>query len=396
MRRPGATRISSAPGAIVPRVRRVVLVDAYPHVVGGATLMLLALAERAAGAGWSPMLHLFGPGDAVADAASDHGIAVRRHLVRPGLARYGRASQASLGARVAATAAAGASWLDVSRLRGRVDVAHVNDHRGMVAAGPGLRVAGVPICWHVHSTPAGRHLDRMCARLAARTIVPAQVVADRMSLPAGRRVDIIANALPSERRAMCLETPWRGRHLDETAHFVAVGRLHPDKGHDVLIDAARRCAQRGWPVEVSIVGNAQVGFAAWQEHLRSLAAEVPGVRLLGANPRPADVVAGATAFVLPSREATEVQPLALLEAMTQGAPVIASRVGAVGDVVSDGIDGILVPEGDAGSLATAMLAMAVDGGRARLLGARARVRSAELDIDVMAERTMRIWAEIAR
>jgi glycosyltransferase involved in cell wall biosynthesis len=65
-------------------------------------------------------------------------------------------------------------------------------------------------------------------------------------------------------------------------------------------------------------------------------------------------------------------PVALIEAMASGKPVVATAVGGVPDVIDDGRTGLLVPARNASALATAMIALAQDGGRRAQMGQSGR------------------------
>jgi glycosyltransferase involved in cell wall biosynthesis len=149
------------------------------------------------------------------------------------------------------------------------------------------------------------------------------------------------------------------------------GRLEREKGVGVLVDAWRR-AGLGPAATLAFAG---VGPLRPTGH---------GVRLLGRVDRdelPA-LYAAADALVLPSiPTATFLEPWGLVvnEAMHQGTPVIASdAVGAAaGGLVRDGRNGLLVPAGDAGALATRIRALALNPDLRERLGAAAREDVAE-------------------
>jgi glycosyltransferase involved in cell wall biosynthesis len=70
-------------------------------------------------------------------------------------------------------------------------------------------------------------------------------------------------------------------------------------------------------------------------------------------------------------------PLAVIEAMAWGKPVIGSRVGGIPELVRDGQEGVLVPHGDAGALGEAMLVFQSDPDRSERMGRAGRERVME-------------------
>lgn len=99
------------------------------------------------------------------------------------------------------------------------------------------------------------------------------------------------------------------------------------------------------------------------------------VRFAGYRDDPAPYLRGADVFVLPS--AAEACPMALLQAMASGVPVIASRVGGVPEIVRDGVDGLLVAPGSVDDLADALRRVSADAALRRRLGVAARARVGE-------------------
>ena len=81
----------------------------------------------------------------------------------------------------------------------------------------------------------------------------------------------------------------------------------------------------------------------------------------------------------------------ILEAMSAGLPVVATRVGGVPEIVEDGATGILVPPADPGALAGAMARMAGDRGLRERMGARGRERASGFSAERTAEMTERVY-----
>ncbi len=149
--------------------------------------------------------------------------------------------------------------------------------------------------------------------------------------------------------------------------FLCLSRLYPEKGVDVLLDAWAQAFPDGGQ-RLRIVGSGDL-----EAEIRSCAAGLPGVELTGQVPRERglEILAGARALVVPSRW-YEVFPRIVAEAYSLGVPVIASRIGSLGEIVTDGETGLHAEAGDAADLARALRALAGDRELAEQLGAGAR------------------------
>jgi glycosyltransferase involved in cell wall biosynthesis len=155
-----------------------------------------------------------------------------------------------------------------------------------------------------------------------------------------------------------------------------VGSLTPKKSHETLLRAIR-VARRSLPdLRVAVVGQGPMAGT-----LRRRAADLAvadAVTFVGYREDAARVASAFDVFVLSSRH--EGLPVALLEAMAAGRPVVATRVGGVPEVVRDRGEGILVPPGDPEALAAALVTVLADADLRARLGAAARRRAADFDI----------------
>ena len=143
---------------------------------------------------------------------------------------------------------------------------------------------------------------------------------------------------------------------------VAVGRLHPQKGYDVLLEAVARweAGDRVRPAPlVAIAGDGPLE-AELAERIR---AERLPVLLLGRRSDVADLLAAADLCVLPSR--WEGSPFTGQEALRAGTPLVATRAGGMPDLFGDAA--ALVPLGDAEALADAVVRVLTDPGHAAAL-----------------------------
>ena len=158
-----------------------------------------------------------------------------------------------------------------------------------------------------------------------------------------------------------------------------MGRLELRKGIDVLLAAAPQILQAAPEAELVIVGEdvAPAAEPAWSETFRRRHAGAPWlrrVRFEGPLPR-AELLARYAACdiaVIPSRY--ESFGMTALEAMIFAKPCVASRVGGLQEVVSDGETGLLTPPVDADALAAALLSLVRNGELRRTLGAAGRRR----------------------
>jgi glycosyltransferase involved in cell wall biosynthesis len=172
---------------------------------------------------------------------------------------------------------------------------------------------------------------------------------------------------------------------------VSVGRLTHEKGHDVLVAAAAHLVKE-WPrVQVLIAGE-----GAGREQLQDLidqAALGEHVRLIGQIEDVQGLLRAADVFAFPSRR--EGAPLALLEAMSAGVPVVASDFGGVEEIVQSGETGLVVRREDTRALAEGIAELIRDPERARDLAEGARQRVAAFSEPVMLDSTLSLLAAAA-
>jgi glycosyltransferase involved in cell wall biosynthesis len=337
--------------------RLAVLFDAYPHVYGGAQRTDHLLARFLPERGWR--LLTVTPADGpFPKRLHDEGLPVQVLAAPPALTRYGRSTTGPRAA-MAALRLPG-YWLRLTRAlrRAHPEVVHVVDHRGLLLAGLPARLSGARLVWHVQAMDRGPALNWAGARLAHCVIVPTgSVIAKMPGLRGSRDCQVVANVVPEPARRD------RPVALGQVPRVVTTARLHPDKGLDVLIDALALVREEVPDALVQVIGGPQDGFEGLRDEL-SAQAERRGVggafELLGFVDSPHEVVAKASCYVQPARERTEILPLAILEAMATGIPVVATDVGGVRDLVRNGETGLLVPPEDPASLASALVTVLRD------------------------------------
>lgn len=143
-------------------------------------------------------------------------------------------------------------------------------------------------------------------------------------------------------------------------NILFVGRLSPEKGVDVLLEACSLIRKEGVEFFLNVVGGGPD-----MDVLRLLAARsgiADCIRFVGSVPRKelADWYSDADVVCLPSR--SDSFPGVMLEALVSGTPVVGSRTGGIPAVVADGENGILVDTGSPRSLANALKKIAEEDG----------------------------------
>jgi glycosyltransferase involved in cell wall biosynthesis len=158
--------------------------------------------------------------------------------------------------------------------------------------------------------------------------------------------------------------------------LISLGRLTPQKGYDLLLEAFARIAPRDWHLEIH--GEGPLRFKTQ-----------PRVTFPGFTTDPAATLARADLYVQPSR--AEGFPNALCEAMACGLPVIATDCApGVRAIVRDGIDGLLVRPNSVTALAAALDRLMNDRDERERFGARAK----EIVTRFAVDRVMQQWESL--
>jgi glycosyltransferase involved in cell wall biosynthesis len=261
----------------------------------------------------------------------------------------------------------------------------------IATAAAGLVVPGPQRVTTVHNT--GIELDRVKKGLwgvALRRFDAVLAVSDqvRRSLAPGLGAETLRPSLvepgdtPPDRGAARSEARARLGLPDDVLVVMAVGRLVPIKGFDVLRAAAERLRTPGVRLVVIGEGPEQGRLAGGR------------LELVGARPDAAALLAAADVVCCPSR--SEGFPQIPLEAMAASRPVVATRVGGTPESVLDGATGLLVPPEDPGALAAALDRVLGDRAWADALGAagRDRLASEGLSCGAMVDRTRAVYRRL--
>lgn len=269
----------------------------------------------------------------------------------------------------------GARWLSELARRERFDVVHSARATAHVMAAVSIgRVAPVVHLRGSASPPRAHAANRFLYRRLTAAVVASSArvrrsVIDRLGV-APERVHRILTPVDTSVFRPSVPEPAVARSLliPEGAKVVMnVARLAPVKGHDVLIRAMPSVVARCPAAVLVLVGEAWSNQpAALREEARRLGVEA-SVVFAG---RRGDVpsLLGRADVCVSSSVGSEENSRAVSEYMAAGRPVVATSVGVVPELVEDGASGLLVPPGDASSLAAALSALLVDPARAQRMG----------------------------
>lgn len=230
----------------------------------------------------------------------------------------------------------------------RPDVVYVHDEPALYVYGLAARIVRPRpfLLWHLHMDPARGFAGR--ARLADACIT----ISKHVPAPAGLQATLIRNPLPAL-------PPPAASHPDPLAALAVVGALYPMKGQDLAIEALARLRRRpeGATARLTLIGpEFDPDYAAALRIRVAGLGLTEAVTFAGARP-PERAFAEVGLALFPS--VSEIQPLALAEALARGLPVAASDIPAHRAMVAEtGADPACLARRDPDAFADAILAAA--------------------------------------
>ena len=167
-----------------------------------------------------------------------------------------------------------------------------------------------------------------------------------------------------------------------------VARLEAEKGHRHLIDAMPAILEAAPDTWLAIVGEGSQADAL-KAQARNISDQIV---FTGRRDDVSAITADLTVAVLPSLR--EAQGISILEAMARRRPVVASAVGGIPEVITSGVDGILVPPADPSALAVAVRSLLGDASlRQRIGEAGYRTVADRFSIDAQVKRIEAVYDE---
>jgi len=211
--------------------------------------------------------------------------------------------------------------------------------------------------------------------------------ANLITAPSQAVIDLTLTWLPLQNTPSCVipnavnERKFLPANIERRDSVLYVGRLERNKGMETIARAIPIVLKRFPSAEFQLIGNdgSDNDGKKWSDKLRAALDPTQRERLrFEQKSRDALIQAYQEAAVCILPSAWENSPYALLEAMACGTPVIATRAGGVPEIIEDGVNGFMLPAGDAEALADRICALLEDAQLRRTLGHNARRRIQEL------------------
>ena len=299
----------------------------------------------------------------------------------------------------------GAWLIQLRRLMSEVDIVHV--HSPVLASATRLAAWTLPRRlrpavvttehneWTSHRGPT-KVLNALTAPLDAKHWAVSDQV--KATVWAARRAsfDVLIHGIDTACVTAAPETRARVRAdlgvSDDEVLSITVANLRRNKDYPNLLRAARTALHAEPRLKFIAIGQGPLEAEVLTLHAQLGLGE--RFALLGFRRDIHDLMAAADFFTLAS--AHEGLPVAVMEAFAAGLPVIATSVGGLPQQVTDGEQGLLVPAGDAGALARAIVIVTRDAELRASMSASALARTAHYDIRIAVAEQQRVYAALTQ
>jgi glycosyltransferase involved in cell wall biosynthesis len=280
--------------------------------------------------------------------------------------------------------------------RHNISIIHTNSLKSDIYGYIAGRTAGIPVIWHIRDHISDKYLPRIVAtlfRLIAQKL-PTAVIANSASTLSTLRLDKSKRAVVAYSGVddeLVRRIPVRDLNYVQPV-VTMIGRIAEWKGQHIFIEAAAALRESYPQAKFQIVGSPLFGEEDYERRLRD---QVEGqglqntVEFLGFRNDITDIIERSDIIVHAS---TIGEPFGqvVVQAMAACKPVIATNIGAIPEIITDGVNGIMVPPGDCTAVSDAILRILKDPKTAAAMGlaAREKVKQKFLLSDTMNTVTM--------
>jgi glycosyltransferase involved in cell wall biosynthesis len=291
-------------------------------------------------------------------------------------------------------------------VRRRFRIVHSHMFLSSLFASPIAWACRVPIIVEtLHGTEAWRKgwkatyiVDRATVRFVSKYVAVSQsdatFLGNKKRVPANK-ITIIRNGVDTRRFAKQAGAGYAIRQklgfAQEDIVLIMVARFHSGKGHRVLLEAMRDLLRSHTTLKLICLGEGEL-----EEEVRGVCEKLrlgESIRLVGQHPNVPEWLAASDINVLPSFY--EGLPLTVLEAMASGLPTVATNVGGIPEAIEHGVNGLLVPPGDAKCLAQAIAVLVGDVQKRIRFGRAAQARAVQhFNYESQVIRTQQMYLEM--
>lgn len=292
-------------------------------------------------------------------------------------------------------------WLWRYLLRNRFDVVHAYKSIACIYGCTAAALAGVPVVFGGYREQytlrgVARLGHRLMNRFITGWIVNSRGIAETLVTGIGadqKKISVVYNGIEDGAFASDL-SPEQARErlgLSQGAQVVSIiGRLRPEKNHEMFLRMAS-CVRHDLPKVVFLV----VGDGPMESGLRRLAASLEiedVVHFLGLRDDIGDLLAATDVCVVTSPR--EGLANSLVEAMSVGVPVISTDYAGVDEVLSNDVEGFVVPRDDAEAMAAQVVLLLANEPLRKRMGAAGIKRVAkQFGLDVMGGRLLQVYSD---
>lgn len=265
-------------------------------------------------------------------------------------------------------------------LKEKVDLVHCNTPTGLEAAALARDRTGVPVIFTVHSVPMWGNpiIGSEVGKKADKVITVSNFIKQHLIKTGliSSKIKLIYLGIDTKK--------FKERSLDSSVKtslgiksaervVMCVARLYVTKGINYLIKAVPIVLEKENNIKVVLVGDG--GHRVEYEGLAKKLGVKNKILFLGVKDNVEELLSITDIFCLPSIR--DNFPFSILEAMTEGKPVIATKVGGIPEAVVDKVTGLLVPPRNAREIALAINSLLEDSNLSKRLGSNAKNRIKE-------------------
>ena len=267
--------------------------------------------------------------------------------------------------------------------RQRIDLVHCSETKAAYHNSLAALLAGIPLVSHVRSRYSTLSVrDRLTFLPIDHYVFVSQDSRRQFALQMpDRKASVLYDGVDFPQPAPDVASLRASLGIPLAAPLIGmVARVNPQKDYDTLVDAAAQVLAQRPDARFVVVGDNSIvelnrtHYAHVQSRLQALGIEQSFV-FTGFRADVPDLVSALDVFVLCTHR--EGLPLAILEAMGMGKPVVATAVDGIPEVIDEGVTGFLHAAGDSAALATALLRCINDPALAQRIGAAARLHCRE-------------------